>query len=56
MEPTTESQRTRGYSDRNHRGLGLSVACAIVRQSGGTMRILSAPGHGTTVSVLLPAL
>jgi two-component system, cell cycle sensor histidine kinase and response regulator CckA len=37
------------------RGLGLSVACGIVRQSGGTMKISSAPGHGTTARVWLPA-
>ena len=37
------------------RGLGLSVAAGIVRQSGGTMKVSSAPGHGTTVRVWLPA-
>lgn len=36
------------------RGLGLSVACGIVRQFGGTMRVSSAPGHGTTVRLWLP--
>jgi len=38
------------------RGLGLSVALGIVRQSGGTMRVSSAPGRGTTVRVMLPAV
>ncbi len=35
-------------------GLGLAAAQGIVRQAGGRMRIDSAPGAGTTVSVLLP--
>jgi signal transduction histidine kinase len=38
------------------RGLGMSVACGIVRQSGGTMTVSSAPGCGTTVRVWLPAV
>jgi CheY-like chemotaxis protein len=37
-------------------GLGLATADAIVREHGGRMRIESAPGAGTTVTVLLPAL
>jgi two-component system cell cycle sensor histidine kinase/response regulator CckA len=37
------------------RGLGLSVACGIVRQCGGTMTVSSAPGRGATVRVWLPA-
>ena len=36
------------------RGLGLSVAYGIVRQSGGTMKVASAPGAGTTVRIWLP--
>jgi signal transduction histidine kinase len=44
---------TRPFSE--DRGMGLSVACGIVRQSGGTMKISSAPGCGTTVRVWLPA-
>ena len=35
-------------------GLGLSTAYGIVRQSGGTLRIASSPGQGTTIRVLLP--
>jgi len=35
-------------------GLGLSTCHAIVRQSGGHLRIESAPGAGTTVTVWLP--
>ncbi|TVP57282.1 MAG: hypothetical protein EA351_06090 [Gemmatimonadales bacterium] len=39
-----------------NRGLGLSVAYAIVRQSGGTLKIFSATGRGTTVRVWLPSI
>ena len=35
-------------------GLGLSMVYGIVRQSGGFLRMDSAPGSGTTVSVCLP--
>jgi signal transduction histidine kinase len=37
-------------------GLGLSQAFGVARQSGGTVRIESQLGKGTTVSVLLPAV
>jgi len=36
-------------------GLGLSVAYGIVASNGGTMRMNSEPGHGTTVRIWLPA-
>ncbi len=39
-----------------NRGLGLSVVHAIVRQSGGTLKIFSALGRGTTVRVWLPSI
>ncbi|MEH3107046.1 MAG: ATP-binding protein [Sphingomonas fennica] len=35
-------------------GLGLSQIFGLARQSGGTVEIDSAPGRGTTVSILLP--
>ena len=35
-------------------GLGLSTCYGIVRQLGGSIRAASAPGHGTTFTVLLP--
>ncbi len=35
-------------------GLGLSMAYGVARHHGGTLRISSQPGHGTTVCVYLP--
>jgi two-component system NtrC family sensor kinase len=36
-------------------GLGLSQVYGFAKQSGGTATIRSAPGHGTTISIYLPA-
>jgi signal transduction histidine kinase len=36
-------------------GLGLSMAQGFAEQSGGSLRIASASGHGTTVELRLPA-
>jgi two-component system NtrC family sensor kinase len=35
-------------------GLGLSIAYGIVRDHGGSLRVQSAPGEGTTFQVFLP--
>ena len=35
-------------------GLGLSMVYGFIRQSGGQVRVLSAPGQGTTFRLLLP--
>jgi two-component system cell cycle sensor histidine kinase/response regulator CckA len=37
------------------RGLGLAAVLGIVRQSGGTMKVTSTRGKGTTITVLFPA-
>ncbi len=44
----TTRRRTGGH------GLGLSTALGIARQSGGDLRLVSAPGEGTTSTLLLP--
>jgi two-component system phosphate regulon sensor histidine kinase PhoR len=41
---------------RGGSGLGLAIASRIAEDHGGALRIASTPGHGTTVSVTLPAV
>jgi two-component system cell cycle sensor histidine kinase/response regulator CckA len=50
FEPFFTTKQASGAS-----GLGLSTAYGIVAQSGGFMRIETAPGRGTIVQVFLPA-
>jgi len=46
----------RGTSEgRNGFGLGLAIVRQIVQLHGGTIEIASEPGHGTTVTLVLPA-
>ena len=56
-----EATRTRAFEPffttkgpHHGSGLGLATVYGIVRQTGGAVRLASAPGAGTTVTVLLP--
>lgn len=50
FDPFFTTKRDRGGS-----GLGMAVASGIVRDIGGTIELVSAPGNGTTVTILIPA-
>ena len=58
MDPATLTRAAEPFFTTKPRdkgtGLGLSMADGFAAQSGGTMRIDSAPGRGTTVSLWLP--
>ncbi|WP_165982489.1 response regulator [Dankookia rubra] len=58
MDPATLTRAAEPYFTTKPRdkgtGLGLSMADGFASQSGGAMRIGSAPGRGTTVSLWLP--
>lgn len=43
-----------GFDTRNARGLGLMGMAERVRNAGGHLQVDSSPGHGTTLSVMLP--
>ncbi len=43
-----------GFDIRNARGLGLAGMAERVRNAGGQFQVDSTPGHGTTLSVMLP--
>jgi signal transduction histidine kinase len=37
-------------------GLGLAIAHQVVTRAGGSFRVSSAPGEGTTITILLPPI
>ena len=51
----SEAMRPRHSSKPGGMGLGLMIVRGIVRQHGGRMRVSSAPGRGTTISVTFPS-
>ena len=53
-EAMERALRPRQSSKPGGMGLGLTIVRGIVRQHGGRMRVSSAPGRGTTVSITFP--
>lgn len=51
---TSEFFRSRDNEPRPGSGLGLAISDQLVRMLGGTLRIESTPGAGTTVTIALP--
>jgi signal transduction histidine kinase len=47
--------RRAGAQDRPGQGIGLAHVRALVRRMGGTLSVSSAPGEGSTFTVMLPA-
>jgi signal transduction histidine kinase/ActR/RegA family two-component response regulator len=59
MDPLTQARAGEPFyttKGAGHLGLGLATAAQIVRGMGGTLELSSAPGQGTRVSVMLPAV
>src|SRR5262249_25157250 len=57
----TEEQRAKIFdpyftTKRTGHGLGLAVVQGIVRSHGGSIRVITNPGKGTTFEVLLPVI
>ncbi|UYZ61861.1 ATP-binding protein [Hymenobacter weizhouensis] len=52
---STDGPTSLSYAPRSGTGLGLPLCRAFARRQGGSLSISSTPGHGTTVSVTLPA-
>lgn len=55
-EALKRALRPRQSSKPGGMGLGLTIVRGIVRQHGGRIRVSSAPGRGTTISITFPLL